>query len=64
MSPQVLATRLKICAFVGYYTTYSGKGIKAALSGLYDTDACRDIVSLPLTEFTPSSPEALHTKQA
>jgi hypothetical protein len=37
--------------------------IKAALSGLHDTDACRHIVSLPLTEFTPS-PEALHTKQA
>jgi hypothetical protein len=36
----------------------------AALSGFYDTDACRHIVSLPLTEFTPLSPEALHTKQA
>jgi hypothetical protein len=38
--------------------------LKAALSGLYDTDARRHIVSLPLTEFTPSSPEALHTQQA
>jgi hypothetical protein len=38
--------------------------VKAALSGLFDTDAYRHIVSLPLTEFTPSSPEALHTKQA
>jgi hypothetical protein len=37
--------------------------IKAAVSGLYRTDACRHIVSLPLTEFTPSSPEVLHTKQ-
>jgi hypothetical protein len=34
------------------------------LSGLFGTDAYRHIVSLPLTEFTPSSPEALHTKQA
>jgi hypothetical protein len=38
--------------------------VKAALSGLFDTDAYWHIVSLPLTEFTPSSPEALHTKQA
>jgi hypothetical protein len=37
--------------------------VKAALSGLFDTDAYRHIVSLPLTEVTPS-PEALHTKQA
>jgi hypothetical protein len=37
--------------------------VKVALSGLFDTDACRHIVSLLLTEFTPSSPEALHTKQ-
>jgi hypothetical protein len=37
--------------------------VKAAISGLYDTDACRHIVSLPVTEFTPS-PEALHTKHA
>jgi hypothetical protein len=35
--------------------------VKAAVSGLFDTDAYRHIVSLPLTEFTPS-PEALHTK--
>jgi hypothetical protein len=39
------------------------KRVKAALSGLYDTDARRHIVSLPLAEFTPS-PETLHTKQA
>jgi hypothetical protein len=38
--------------------------VKAALSGLFDTDACWHIVSLPLTEYTPSSPEALHIKQA
>jgi hypothetical protein len=38
--------------------------VKTALSGLFDTDARRHIVSLPLTEFTPSSQEALHTKQA
>jgi hypothetical protein len=38
--------------------------VKAALSGLFDTVAYRHIVSLPLTEFTHSSPEALHTKQA
>jgi hypothetical protein len=38
--------------------------IKATLSGVFDTDAYRHIVFLPLTEFTPSSPEALHTKQA
>jgi hypothetical protein len=36
--------------------------VKTALSGLYDTDARRHIVPLPLTKFTPSSPEALHTK--
>jgi hypothetical protein len=34
-----------------------------ALSGLFDTDAYGHIVSLPLTEFISSSPEALHTKQ-
>jgi hypothetical protein len=39
------------------------KKVKVALSGLYNTDACRHILSLPLTDFTPSSPEALHTKQ-
>jgi hypothetical protein len=39
-------------------------GVKATLLGLYDPDACRHILSLPLTGFTPSSPEALHTKQA
>jgi hypothetical protein len=33
------------------------KKLKADLSGLYDTDARRHIVSLPLTELTPSSPE-------
>jgi hypothetical protein len=38
--------------------------VKAALSGLFDTGAFWHIVSLPLTDFTPSSPEALHTKQA
>jgi hypothetical protein len=38
--------------------------VKAALSGLFDTNAYWHIVSLPLTEFTPSSAEALHTKQA
>jgi hypothetical protein len=37
--------------------------VKADLSGLFDTDAYWHILSLPLTEFTPS-PEALHTKQA
>jgi hypothetical protein len=37
---------------------------KAPLSGLFDTDAYRQIVSLQLTEFTTSSPEALDTKQA
>jgi hypothetical protein len=37
---------------------------KAALLRLFDTDAYWHIVSLPLTEFTPSSSEALHTKQA
>jgi hypothetical protein len=41
-----------------------GKNVKDALSRLFDTDAYRHIVSLPLTEFTPLSPEALHTKQA
>jgi hypothetical protein len=43
---------------------YEGKNVMAALSGLYDTDACWHILSLLLTEFTPSSPEALHAKQA
>jgi hypothetical protein len=37
--------------------------VKAALSGLFDTDTYWHIVSLSLTEFTPF-PEALHTKQA
>jgi hypothetical protein len=41
-----------------------GKKVKSVLSGLFDHDAYRHIVSLPLTDFTPSSPEALHTKQA
>jgi hypothetical protein len=38
--------------------------LMAAISRLYGTDARRHIVSLPLTGFTPSFPEALHIKQA
>jgi hypothetical protein len=37
--------------------------LKTALSVLCDADAHWHIVSLPLTEFTPS-PQALHAKQA
>jgi hypothetical protein len=37
--------------------------LKTALSVLFDADAYWHIVSLPLTEFTPS-PQALHAKQA
>jgi hypothetical protein len=46
------------------HTVWTGIKVKPALSELFDTDAYRHIVSLPLTGLTPSSPEALHTKQA
>jgi hypothetical protein len=54
-----LGKNLELCCF-RYVVKLK---VKAALSGLYGTDACRHVVSLPVTEFT-SSPVALHTKQA
>jgi hypothetical protein len=43
---------------LGFFTVKVKVKVKAAVSRLYDTDARRHIVSLPLTEFTPSSPES------
>jgi hypothetical protein len=45
-----------------YFWSIDERKVKAALSGLSDTDAYWHIVFLPLTEFTPLSLEALHTK--
>jgi hypothetical protein len=60
-----IQTCLKISELLDKHSNHTmhDQTVKAALSGL-TTLMPAGIVSLPLTEFTPSSPEALHTKQA
>jgi hypothetical protein len=62
MDNSVLAT-FPLSLGIRYHTGGKVKG-KGRSIGLFDTDAYWHIVSLPVTEFTPSPQEALHTKQA